>query len=364
MIGGKEVSGVGQGLCFATTWSPPSIAFLYFIRDDEVVASLRYFLYTVILIHMLRSLSFLLIASLALYWYATVGIVCSAPLSYSIVAPIDDRFGLTEREAIDAAKAAEATWEQAIGRELLFVASTSNRADVEIRFVFDERQERALAEESLRESLENKQANSSNVQASYDELVASYSAANRDYTNQVAAYEARLAAHNDTVADYNANGGAPSDVYAVLAEAEAALSAEARALDREAERLQKLARDINELGEQGNQIIRQYNAGVTAYNSEFGEPDEFTQGDYQAGQISIYTFANRDELIKVLAHEFGHALSLPHVEGGDSIMYYLLEDQPTPLALSNADSEALVATCGETGRIGTQVRTLINRYLF
>lgn len=27
MIEGKEVSGVGQGLCFATTWSPPSIAF-------------------------------------------------------------------------------------------------------------------------------------------------------------------------------------------------------------------------------------------------------------------------------------------------------------------------------------------------
>jgi hypothetical protein len=312
---------------------------------------------------MLRSLSLLLILSLSLYWYATVGIVCPAPLSYAITAPIDERFGITEAEAAAAVDRAAAVWEKGIGRELFTVADGST-ADIEIRFVFDDRQERELAEATLRESLEDKQLSSSDVQASYEELAESYSESKRAYDSKVADYNATLDAYNRKVASYNDAGGAPADVYDDLRAEEAALERTARELETEAKRLENLATEVNALGEVGNSLIRQYNAGVNRYNTQFGEVDEFTQGDYQAGLISIYTFSNLPELDQVLAHELGHALSLPHVEGSASIMYYLLEDQPTPLTLSDTDETALVATCGETGSFSTQVRTLINRYLF
>ncbi len=312
---------------------------------------------------MLRSLSFLLVLSLVLYWYAMVGILCPAPLMYAVTTPIDERFDISVAEAEAAVARAAGVWEAGIGREL-FLPADGAAPDIEIRFVFDDRQERELAEASLRNSLEEKQLTSSDIQASYDELSASYRLAKDSYERDVAVYNQRLDAYNERVASYNESGGAPADIFAELEAEEAALARLADTLETEATRLGDLATEINALGEVGNSLIRQYNAGVNRYNTQFGEADEFTQGDYQAGLVSIYTFSNVSELDQVLAHELGHALSLPHVEGNSSIMYYLLEDQPTPLALSAADQAALVATCGKTDTLSTKVRTLINRYLF
>ena len=127
---------------------------------------------------MLRTLSLLLIISLALYWYAAVGQVCQAPLSYQIVGPIDERFGITEAQAAEAIKEAETVWEGVLGREL-FYATEGSRADVTINFVFGERQAAALAEVDLRERLEDKQMSSSDSQAQYGKLVDEYQAANK-----------------------------------------------------------------------------------------------------------------------------------------------------------------------------------------
>jgi Matrixin len=311
---------------------------------------------------MLRTLSLLLIVSLALYWYAAVGMVCQAPLSYQIALPIDERFGITQAEAAEAVKDAEAVWEETLGREL-FYASEGARADVTINFVFGERQAAALAEADLRERLEDKQMSSSDLQAQYDKLVSEYQEAKKAHEARVGAYEARLSAYNAEVARYNDAGGAPPDVYEELGRTEAALAKDADQLEADAESLKERAAEINKLGEAGNQIIRQYNDTVETYNEQFGTAEEFTEGDYQDGRINVYTFANKTELVKVLAHELGHALSVSHVEGSNSVMYYLLEDQPTPLTLSPQDTAAVTAVCGDTGSVGTKVRTLINRYI-
>ena len=311
---------------------------------------------------MLRTLSLLLIVSLALYWYAAVGMVCRAPLSYQIALPIDERFGITEAEAAEAVKDAEMVWESALGRELFYAVEGAS-ADVTINFVFGERQAAALAEADLRERLADKQLSSSDVQAQYDKLVGEYQTAKKTHEAAVGDYEERLAAYNAEVARYNDAGGAPADVYEALGRTEAALAKEVDRLEAEAAALQERAAEINKLGETGNQIIRQYNVGVETYNEQFGTAEEFTEGDYQAGRINVYTFANQTELVKVLAHELGHALSVSHVEGSNSVMYYLLEDQPTPLTLSPQDTAAVTTVCGDTGSIGTKGRAFINRYI-
>ncbi len=301
--------------------------------------------------------------SLGLYWYATVGQVCAAPLTYYFDPTVDARFGLSTSTIITALTNAEQAWETAAGRELFIPVTEQAGADVVIQFVFDERHEYFLAESSLRESLEDTQQTSAGLQATYEATVADYKVRTEAHSKRIEAYDANLAAYNDTVASYNEAGGAPDDVFAELEKRRQALDREAALITAAGDELEELATTINTLGQKGDEVIRDYNADVTAYNSEFGEPDEFTQGDYQDGQIHIYTFTDTDELTLVLAHEFGHALDLPHVEDKAAVMYYLLEDQPTPLQLTPADIATLLTTCGETGRFGTSVRALINRYI-
>ncbi len=311
---------------------------------------------------MIRSLTVLLMLSLSLYWYASVGAYCQAPLTYALV-DLDSRFNLSEADALAAISEAETLWEEAAGRELFIQVGKDERPDVTISFTFDDRQERAIAEETFRDSLDTKAATSEDLAAAYDKLVADYQTKRDAHQAAVSDYESRLASHNATVDRYNNEGGAPDAIYDQLQVAERQLATEATRLEREGKELNELADRINNLGEQGNKIISQYNAGVNAYNSEFGEPDEFTQGDYMNGAIHIYTFTSRAELVNVLTHEFGHALDIDHVEGSASVMYYLMEDQPTPPALSGEDKAALTAQCGTTGTLGTSVRALINQYI-
>ncbi len=311
---------------------------------------------------MTRTLILLLIVTASFYWYATVGRYCAVPLTYSI-APIDGRFNLKPESAASSIDAAITAWEAAAGRDLFSQAASGTTADIQIQFVFDERHERFLAEGSLRDSLDVKEHTSESLQLEYEKLVAEYDVKRERHQSLVATYEADLAVYNTEVASYNDIGGAPPEVFLRLEATKRSLDTHAKTIEAEGTALAALADSINDLGEKGNELIRQYNAGVKTYNDQFSETSEFTQGDYRDGIITIYTFTSENELTTVLAHELGHALDINHVEGNQSIMYYLMEDQPEPLTLSPADTAALVATCGETGTISTWIRTIINKYL-
>jgi regulator of replication initiation timing len=229
--------------------------------------------------------------------------------------------------------------------------------------VFDDRHERTLAESSLSETLAEKENASESLQSQYESLAESYRDKRTALESRVATYERDLAAHNALVESYNDEGGAPEDVFGDLEREESRLAREAESIEKATDDLNALADQVNALGERGSQLIRQYNSGVAVYNDRFGEADEFTQGDYQDGVIHIYTFVSKGELTNILAHELGHALDIEHVEGTASVMYYLMEDQPTPPALSDADKDGFIAACGEPESFGTRVRTLINKYL-
>ncbi len=311
---------------------------------------------------MSRWLFVVFIVSSGLYFFVTYASVCRAPLSYELVA-LDERFNLSKEEARETIAEAEAVWEKTAGRELFYQSEEGKKADIEISFIFDERQEKLLAEEALRETLDTKEDTTESLTAKYEELVAEHKKAEEKHATAIASYEKRLAAYNAKVESYNAAGGAPEDVYNQLEAEKGKLAKEQESLNANTAVLKKQVEQINAIGEQGNRLIEQYNQGVSAYNKDFGEPDEFTQGDYQDGQIHVYTFTSRSELVNVLSHEFGHSLDIGHVEGSESIMYYLMEDQPTPPQLSATDEAALVAACGESGTFITWLRSLINTYL-
>lgn len=293
------------------------------------------------------------------YWYKSTASICPAPLSYRI-GSIDSSFGLSPEEALIHIKNAEALWEEETNRDLFVYDET---ADFTFEFIFDERQQEANYEASLREDLDAQRSKNDEVLKTVESLRADFQSLSAAYKTRSADYEARLSEYNSEVNKYNDRGGAPADVFERLADERTALNKESAALSRTADELNALAEKINELGEKGNMLVDSYNREVNQYNSKFGFSQEFTQGDYQGNHIRIYKFSSDTELETVLAHEFGHALGVGHVEGESSLMYYLLEDTDEPPILSPDDLIAYYAVCGTEETIEQTMRRIIREFL-
>ena len=98
---------------------------------------------------------------------------------------------------------------------------------------------------------------------------------------------------------------------------------------------------INRLAATLNLSVENYNNINTARGESFEEGVYHSEGVKR--EIDIYEFSNREKLVRVLAHELGHALGLPHVQDPKAIMYEL--NQGTSEKLSSADIVALDAKC-------------------
>lgn len=276
-----------------------------------------------------------------LYFYTAYQPVCNVPVTYKI-GELDARFNLTSAAAKAYLAKAEKVWEDAVSHNLF---EYDEQSSFPVNFIFDDRQERTIAEEAQRESLDQKESTSATIATEYKKLTAQYTTLQTSYEQDKAVYEAKLDSFNAKVAQYNARGGAPPAAFAKLKVEEKGLAATAASLEKRARELAILGKSINDLSERGNQLINQYNAGVADYNTHFGGANEFTQGDYQGTDINIYKFSSDNELLRVLTHEFGHSLGLGHVEGTSSIMYYLMEKRPEFPVLSAEDRTALKTVC-------------------
>jgi len=87
-----------------------------------------------------------------------------------------------------------------------------------------------------------------------------------------------------------------------------------------------MASRINQSAEQLNALATSLNLNITRYNNVVKSTDqEFEQGNYISEfgkrEINIYQFENRDKLVRVLAHELGHALGIDHVDNQEDIMH-------------------------------------------
>jgi len=275
-----------------------------------------------------------------LYFYTPV---CDTPFTYRL-GEFDVRFNISREEAKQALLEAEAVWEKPTGRDLFIYDEASL---FPVNFIFDDRQERTLAEEAQREALDTKEATSAEINEAYTALTKKYAELETAYKANVVEYEKRLDSFNTSVATYNVEGGAPPAEFAKLEATKKSLKRKEGELDQQANVLATMVTEINTLSDQGNRIIEQYNQNVQTYNKNFGHGGEFTQGDYQGESMTIYKFSDVEELTTVLAHEFGHALGIAHVEGSSSIMYYLLEEQPNDLRISPEDMAAFAAVCSD-----------------
>jgi hypothetical protein len=270
---------------------------------------------------------------------------CRAPLSYSFGA-FDDRFRLSRRDFESAVAQAEELWEKAAGHEL-FVRTEAGGAIV-VNLVYDYRQAATDKLRSLGFAIDDDQASYDKLKAWLDALQAAYDPLKASYEAATAALDSRKAAYDAEARRWDRRGGAPPEQFARLEEERAAINAEVERvnalgadLNARVDEINSTVTVVNRLAAKLNLAAAQYNGVVETRGDEF-EEGLFT-GNRAGGTIDIFEFDSRDGLARVLAHEFGHALGLDHLDDPEAIMYRLNDGEG--VALSPADVAALEKRC-------------------
>jgi len=258
---------------------------------------------------------------------------CQRPVEYKI-GYIDDRFGVSTAEFLDKTQAATDIWSDLYGQSL-FIHNPA--AVLTVNMIYSQGQSALDQVNRLEGNLGSGKTSLNNNIIEYEKLVADF---NR-----------RLDEFNREVAHWNEKQGAPAEIFDQLISRQADLKAEA-------DRLNAMAEALNlQVGEYNFQV-GQFNQGVTDYNQLMAQKPEAGVYDGSVPKIDIYITISDQELIHTLAHEFGHAVSLDHVDDPQAIMYAFTSETTRP---SMADRAALEDYCRQTV-VGRYLRLLLDNW--
>jgi uncharacterized coiled-coil protein SlyX len=270
---------------------------------------------------------------------------CMNPIGYSI-GSFDERFGITQEEYLEIIKRAEAIWEGPSGQDL-FEYKVDGR--LKINLVYDSRQQATEVLQEIDEVLDADKATYDQLNQKYNTLKSQYERRNSALLTRIKEFEKRQAAYEKEVTEWNKKGGAPEAVYTKLETERMYLTNEVNNINQEQRELAYLASQINVTVQNLNKVAKALNINVSKYN-EVGtmHGEEFNEGLYISGpmgeSIDIYQFEDKTKLLRVLAHELGHAVGIEgHTSDPDSIMYRLNTSSNT--VATSDDLEALKGAC-------------------
>ena len=252
---------------------------------------------------------------------------CQQPITLSL-GDLDPQFNLSELQLTTAINQATEIWSQPFGKPLFNLVATSGA--VTINLVYDNRQETTDKLKKLGIDVGNDQQAYEQLKTKYDTLNQKYLSQKDALKNLITDYDAQRAAYNSEVNRWNKKGGAPDNIFAQLAKTKSALESQLAMINDRTNQVNLLIQDLNTEGTALNRLISELNLNVNKYNTVGGAVgSEFEEGVYiqdAAGRrINVYEFSDSKQLVRLLAHEFGHALNLDHSSGTTDIMYYLNE---------------------------------------
>lgn len=270
---------------------------------------------------------------------------CTAPLTYRI-GTIDPRFNLSTSSVESLLAQAAGKWNTAAKKEVL--AEDPRNGIVVVDFVYDARQQTATTMNTIGSSVSDERSSYDTLVAEYNDKKDAFASQKEQYDTAKSSFDARVQAYQQTVASWNERGGAPDDTYAQLQSQKTQLDADQTALNAQVTALNASAAEINSLASQINGLIDSLNLKIAKYN-EVGATNggQFEEGLFTSKPgletIDIYEYSTDTQLHRVLAHEFGHALGLNHVDDSNAIMYKLNESSNENLTA--ADLQELDRAC-------------------
>ena len=273
---------------------------------------------------------------------------CKDPIAYAI-GSFDERFGLSQTQFLEAISEAETIWEKPIGKDLFVYTANKTKAKVEVNLIYDYRQETT-------KTLNNLGGVVDISEEQYHLLDNKYNNLKREFDNLKSEYETKLTTFNQNNDEYQRKVGLwnkskrnSQTQFDELERSRLELEQQAANLKTLEAELNNRATELNTLVVTLNHLADTLNLTAKRYNTIGASRGEtFTGGLFYGtrgeGNIDIFEFSNHDKLVRVLAHELGHALGLNHINDPKAIMYELNEGSVGVLA--PADLVALKKLCG------------------
>jgi len=231
------------------------------------------------------------------------------------VEAVDPRFGLTADDVESCLREAILLWEEAAGRRLFSVGSDG----MAVALVHDERQ-------SLLEQIRNRSGSLSELRLSYEAQRLRHEVAREALERRQMELAQEVDTHNLRVkalrADMERGQDSPGLLASFRLEVEAqgaALVARQEALQQE---FQQLRRDHAAL-EAVAHAFREDHGELSDLQESLGPACQAAVYQQQEGQrrIQVFLVPERRSLVRILAHELGHALGFGHVPDPAALMH-------------------------------------------
>jgi hypothetical protein len=269
---------------------------------------------------------------------------CNEPINYSL-GTIDPKFNISQADFLNVIDLAAKIWQTPINKKLFGYAPEGG---LKINLVYDSRQEATDKLKSLGINIHTDEASYEILKNKYAALEKVYNTKKTELENTIGYYEEQKANYEDEIKAANKRGGVNPAEFAIIEEERKALNSLGESIKEKQTALNQTVDDINAVAKVINRLISELNLKVTNYNTiGASSAGEFQEGQYvsdaQSERINIYQFDSRDSLVRVLAHELGHALGLDHLDNPEAIMYRLNESGNEKITAD--DLAALKAVC-------------------
>lgn len=271
---------------------------------------------------------------------------CQEPLTYRI-GKVDERFNLTPQEFQTAVHWAAMVWGKALSRNLF---REDRQGVIEVNLIYDYRQEAMDKLRKLNTRMDRSKASYDDFRASLETSKLELEQKKASWTRDADSYRVRMNRYNGEVESWNRRGGVPENVHSRLMREKNELSVLRESLQRREEEIKTLVYSINNLVVGINDIASAFNLDSVDQDN-VGKPlgREFCEGLYEVANnkktITIYQYDNYERLVRVLAHEFGHALGLGHTNNEEALMYRLIKSNA--LNLTADDIAAIQRICNK-----------------